>query len=573
MGGPLIDGCSLRDTTVIALDCQSTGANPAHGHLLEIGWVAARASQPAAAPTSFLVRLPDGAGIPSRVQALTGIAMADLVAAVEPRCAWEALAKAAAAARNGDATALAIVHHAQFEKPFLQHLHETHGAGAPFPLEIICTREIAQRLLPNLPRRGLSALVGYFGATPPMLRRCSDHISATVWVWRHLVELLDKQFGIRTFDALRQWLANPRPGKRCHEYPLPRAMRLALPRGPGVYRFLRRNGDILYIGKAASLRQRVNSYFRKQTRVPDRLLEMLTQAHSVETTTTSSALEAALLESDEIKKHSPRYNVALRGENRSLCFASTDFSTQSPVPERGFPLGPFPAAAIVTAFAELCSVLRGAELTTEAICSVLTVRPENAPSVECFAQGLLYFRAECLAGFGADALESSLLRVGDSLWEQRLAERDRQDEESAEELPTPEKDVAPPAWDSSRVARALKENTLRAAHAKRRAEWLCDLSECSLIWRGDECRSLIIEQGKLVQAGNVDEDTMPPVPPGQAKATLERQRCFDIATYDRLVVLTAELRRLVSESTQMWLRLGRERVLDKEGVSRALQWI
>ncbi|MEM9459782.1 MAG: nucleotide excision repair endonuclease [Myxococcota bacterium] len=51
-----------------------------------------------------------------------------------------------------------------------------------------------------------------------------------------------------------------------------------MPEVPGVYRMLRRDGSVLYVGKATSLRARVNSYFRQHRRVPDRTLEMLTQA-------------------------------------------------------------------------------------------------------------------------------------------------------------------------------------------------------------------------------------------------------------------------------------------------------
>ena len=74
---------------------------------------------------------------------------------------------------------------------------------------------------------------------------------------------------------------------------------------------LRTDGSVLYVGKAASLHHRVNSYFRKQNGVPERLLEMLSQARAISFDVTPSPLEAALLEPDEIKRHRPPYNVAL----------------------------------------------------------------------------------------------------------------------------------------------------------------------------------------------------------------------------------------------------------------------
>jgi len=67
---------------------------------------------------------------------------------------------------------------------------------------------------------------------------------------------------------------------------------------------LRTSGDILYIGKASSLHHRVNSYFRKQYGVPERMLEMLSQARAISVEVTPSALEA-LIEPEEIKRHRP----------------------------------------------------------------------------------------------------------------------------------------------------------------------------------------------------------------------------------------------------------------------------
>ena len=92
---------------------------------------------------------------------------------------------------------------------------------------------------------------------------------------------------------------------------MPRDVRLSLPHAPGIYRMLRTDGSVLYVGKAASLHHRVNSYFRKQNGVPERLLEMLSQARAISFDVTPSPLEAALLEPDEIKRHRPPYNVAL----------------------------------------------------------------------------------------------------------------------------------------------------------------------------------------------------------------------------------------------------------------------
>src|SRR5919204_406602 len=93
-------------------------------------------------------------------------------------------------------------------------------------------------------------------------------------------------------------MAAPRdaPKGRRRVWPMPRDVRLALPEAPGIYRMLRTSGDVLYVGKATSLRHRVNSYFRKQTGIAERTLEMLSQARGISVEVMPSALEAALFE-------------------------------------------------------------------------------------------------------------------------------------------------------------------------------------------------------------------------------------------------------------------------------------
>lgn len=83
-----------------------------------------------------------------------------------------------------------------------------------------------------------------------------------------------------------------------------------LPDAPGVYFFLNKKGEILYIGKATSLKDRVKSYFAKDlmfTRGP-KIIKMLEDAVKVEYKATDSVLEALILEANEIKKHQPHAN-------------------------------------------------------------------------------------------------------------------------------------------------------------------------------------------------------------------------------------------------------------------------
>src|SRR3954453_23259228 len=89
-----------------------------------------------------------------------------------------------------------------------------------------------------------------------------------------------------------------------------------LPNAPGVYRMLDAKGDVLYIGKAKSLKARVGSYARGQAH-SNRIARMIAETVSMEFVTTATETEAPLLEANLIKQLKPRYNVLLR-DDKSL---------------------------------------------------------------------------------------------------------------------------------------------------------------------------------------------------------------------------------------------------------------
>ena len=84
-------------------------------------------------------------------------------------------------------------------------------------------------------------------------------------------------------------------------------------RNAGVYKMISSSGEILYIGKAKNIPNRLKSY-ASDTNLPIRTERMLSLTHSLETTTTNNESEALLLEANLIKKHKPRFNILLRDD-------------------------------------------------------------------------------------------------------------------------------------------------------------------------------------------------------------------------------------------------------------------
>ena len=90
----------------------------------------------------------------------------------------------------------------------------------------------------------------------------------------------------------------------------------SLPQKPGVYLFKNQKGEIVYIGKAAVLADRVRSYFQKGADLSPKITTLVSLIHDLETIVTKSELESLLLESNLIKRHRPRFNVVLRDDKQ-----------------------------------------------------------------------------------------------------------------------------------------------------------------------------------------------------------------------------------------------------------------
>ena len=89
-----------------------------------------------------------------------------------------------------------------------------------------------------------------------------------------------------------------------------------LPTNPGVYLFKGSSGEVLYVGKAKSLRTRIRSYFRKRPSHSIKTQELVRRIESLDTIVVGSEAEALILEANLIKEHHPRFNIQLRDDKK-----------------------------------------------------------------------------------------------------------------------------------------------------------------------------------------------------------------------------------------------------------------
>jgi DNA polymerase-3 subunit epsilon len=427
----------------------------------------------------------------------------------------------------------------------------------------VCTHDIARRLFPDLPRRSLRALAGYFGRGVATLRRSADHVEATAFLWHELVHRLEDE-GVATWGALRDWLTIPVDSRKRPRrvWPMPREMRLSLPRSPGVYRMLRTSGDVLYVGKASSLHERVNSHFRRQHGLDERMLEMLSQARAIAFDVTPTPLEAALLETDEIKRRRPPYNLALTIDDRAIWFASPDLGTRSLRPSVACPLGPLVSAETLDRFGALARADRSA-----------LASGRWGPDAATFHAGYEQLRVMHPELSRLDLSPNArLLRLGTRLWREGRREHDADHDQDGVQTDR----AVTTAWTPELVHVSLEWLALRAALDRRRAMWLTRLADASVVWREPGAalaRLMVIEGGEIVLSTDADPDGAPPIPPGHRRPVMDRRGLFTVACFDRLRVLTTELKRLVATGAPVAVRFGIAPALADARLAAALGWV
>ncbi len=294
----------LEEATFVVTDTETTGTRAGEDRVIEIGAVKVRGGE---VVDTFQSLVDPQRHVPRRITRITGLSTATVFG--EPT-AKEVLPGYLDFLGDG----VLVAHNLGFDLRFLQA--ELDLAGLPaIGNEAVCTVRLARRLLPSLPSRGLTALAAHFGIANSARHRALGDAEATAEVLLRFLDRLRTGFGLATVAdlvAFQRKRYKDASGEPKHVQHIRDAYLAGLPDRPGVYFMKRKNGEVLYVGKAKSLRSRVRSYFTGIDAHPQRTRKLVRDVRLVEWTETGSELGALLLESKLIKTLLPRYNRAQR---------------------------------------------------------------------------------------------------------------------------------------------------------------------------------------------------------------------------------------------------------------------
>ena len=290
----------LFNVPFVVVDLETTGLSPATDRITEIGAVRVRGGE----RRGELHTLVDpGRAIPPGVTSVTGIT--DAMVAGHPTVE-AVLPTFLEFARD----AVIVAHNARFDVGFLDA--ELARAGYP-PLDhtVVDTARLARRLLRSEVRDvRLDTLATYLRARVRPCHRALADARATVDVLHGLLERAGT-LGATTLEDLQTYLQT-RADRSFRKIGLVRDA----PHAPGTYRFVGPRDEILYIGKATDLRDRLRQYFGQDDR--RRVDDLLREVTRIEWDVTATELEASVREVRAIHAHRPRYNRRSRNPERSV---------------------------------------------------------------------------------------------------------------------------------------------------------------------------------------------------------------------------------------------------------------
>jgi DNA polymerase III subunit epsilon len=419
---------SLEEVEFVVLDTETTGLRPGPHRVIEVAGVRIRGGE---ACGSFSTLINPGSRLPLFIVQFTGITQEMVNSA--PKAA-EVLPDFLAFIEG----AIVVGHNVGFDIGFLSY--EARLLGLDFPLDGLDTIPLARRFLPGLRRFKLDSVAGHLSIPTANRHRALGDAKVTSAVFVKLLALAQEQ-GIATLGHLRRRLqlpvawngditqaatqkqieqlradgrvasqsASARPTGTLFLNP---AWKRDFPDKPGVYLMKDANGEVIYVGKAKCLKDRLASYYNQPLGYTRKMDGLLQNVKEIETRVLGSELEALLVESQLIKELQPAYNVQLR--NYELYpFIKIDvqhpfprvFATREVAADGARYFGPFRSRRIVDLTIELVQKVFPVRTCTKAL------PPLAKPSDPCLRLHLGRCSGPCRGGASQEEYSKTVEEV------------------------------------------------------------------------------------------------------------------------------------------------------------------
>ncbi len=317
-------------------DFETTGTSAKTDKVIEIGIVKILKGK---IVDTFQSYINPGRQIPYYITTMTGITNADVENAPYFEEVYSSI-------KDFIGESILVAHNLNFDHSFLKH--ECLNAELEMIANpAICTLKLAKRLFPHFPSRSLGNLTRTLRIRHRNVHRGLGDATATAKILLHMFNLLKEEHDIESITDLVNFQNIP-SGK---QYKLIKKKLAddyaAIPDDPGIYFYKNAKEEIIYIGKAKSLKQRVSSYFLSHT--PRKTREIVRKADRLGYQVTNTELTALLSEAELIKEMKPKLNTLLKKYSNNYfiritnnhSFPSVEATTQFDFDENDF-YGPYP---------------------------------------------------------------------------------------------------------------------------------------------------------------------------------------------------------------------------------------
>ncbi|MFC2083823.1 exonuclease domain-containing protein [Bacteroidota bacterium] len=282
------------------IDFETTGISPQYCKVIEIGIVKVKNMTIHDTYQNFIN---PKSKIPPHITLLTGIKDSD----VENSSYFEDLIPEII---DFIGDSILTAHNMKFDYSFLNS-ELIRANYTPLEVHTLCTMKLARNIYPQLPSKSLKSLVNYFRIKHKDVHRALGDSMATVKILLKMIPRCKQEFNVKTIGDLILLQDIPSSGyskKYCSKKLLIDYSKL--PNKPGVYFFKNKTEEILYIGKAKSLKKRVLTYFSDHSSVKAK--KIVKKASRLGFYETNSELTALVTEAELVKSCNPDFNTLLK---------------------------------------------------------------------------------------------------------------------------------------------------------------------------------------------------------------------------------------------------------------------